>query len=53
MLLQETQEIGVVDQDKTKNCNLGKRFLYRQQIIEDFRKRFRNENPGSLIHRTS
>lgn len=53
MFLQEIKEIGVLDLDKIENCDLSKRYLYRQKIKEDLRRRFRTEYLGALIHRKS
>lgn len=53
MFLQEVKEIGVLDLDKIERCDLSKRYLYRQKIKEDLRKRFRIEYLGALIHRKS
>lgn len=53
MFLQKIKEIGVLDLDKIENCDLSKRYLYRQKIKEDLRQRFRTEYLGALIHRKS
>ncbi|XP_070515344.1 uncharacterized protein [Cardiocondyla obscurior] len=53
MFLQEIKDIGVLDLDKIEKCDLPKRYLYRQKIKEDLRKRLRIEYLGTLIHRKS
>lgn len=40
MFLQEIKEIGVLDLDKIEKCDLSKKYLYRQKIKEDLRRRF-------------
>ena len=49
MFLQEIKDVGVVDLDKIENCDLNKRFAYRQKIKDELRKRFRVEYLGELV----
>ena len=53
MFLQEVKEIGVLDLDRIENCQLDKRYSYRQKIKEDLRQRFRCEYLGALLNRSS
>ncbi|XP_051157995.1 uncharacterized protein LOC127279598 [Leptopilina boulardi] len=49
MFLQEIKEIGVVDLDQIENCQLDRKYMYRQKVKEALRSRFRNEYLGSLV----
>jgi len=49
MFLQEIREFGVPDCDMLYRAKLDKKFRHRQKVIEDLRKRFRNEYLGQLL----
>ncbi|XP_076290996.1 uncharacterized protein LOC143214168 [Lasioglossum baleicum] len=51
MFLQEVKEIGVLDLDHIENCQLDKKFRYRQKLKEALRQRFRSEYLGALMHK--
>ena len=46
MFLQEIHEVGTPDCDMLYNAKLNKKFKYKQQILEDIRKRFRSKYLG-------
>lgn len=49
MFLQEIRECGVSDCDMLYRKKLCKKFIHRQKILEDLRKRFRTEYLGHLL----
>ncbi|GFT37494.1 DUF5641 domain-containing protein [Trichonephila clavipes] len=48
MFLQEIKENGVPDLDLIDSQRMNRRFLYRQRIRQELRKRFRLEYLGQL-----
>ena len=51
MFLQEIKEVGVLNFDTIENDRLEKRYVYRQKVKDNLRRRFRNEYLGALIHK--
>lgn len=51
MFLQEVKEIGVLDLDNIEQCRFEKRYVYRQKVKEELRRRFRIEYLGTLVHK--
>ena len=51
LFLQELREVGVPDCDMLSKSKLDKKLKYRQKLMEDLRKRFRNEYLGQLLIR--
>jgi len=49
MFLQKIREYGVPDCDMLYRAKLDKKFRHRQKVIEDLRKRFRNEYLGQML----
>lgn len=52
MFLQDVRTEGVPDLDNLDRINVSKRWKYHQRLRVEFRKRFRDEYHGLLIHRT-
>ena len=46
--LHEIKEVGVLDLDNIEGTALNKRYVYRQKIKDDLRRRFRSEYLGAL-----
>ncbi|XP_035221311.1 uncharacterized protein LOC118194204 [Stegodyphus dumicola] len=51
MFIQDVRTEGVPDLDSLDKINLSKRWRYHQKLRVKFRKRFRDEYLGMLIHR--
>jgi hypothetical protein len=50
MFLREVETSGIPDMDLLESAGFNKRFVYRQQLRDDIRKRFRSEYLGQLAH---
>ncbi|KAI5727986.1 hypothetical protein M8J77_009660 [Diaphorina citri] len=48
MFLQDIIENGVPEYDLIQDTDLGKRFKYRQELVQELRKKFRDEYLGQL-----
>ncbi|XP_035214816.1 uncharacterized protein LOC118188493 [Stegodyphus dumicola] len=51
MFIQDVRTEGVPDLDSLDKINLSKRWRYHQKLRVEFRKRFRDEYLGMLVHR--
>ncbi|KFM67484.1 hypothetical protein X975_05852, partial [Stegodyphus mimosarum] len=51
MFIQDVQTEGVPDLDSLDKISLSKRWRYHQKLRVEFRKRFRDEYLGLLVHR--
>ncbi|KFM76184.1 hypothetical protein X975_18690, partial [Stegodyphus mimosarum] len=51
MFIQDIRTEGIPDLDSLDKINLSKRWQYHQKLCVEFRKRFRDEYLGLLVHR--